>query len=279
MVGDTRRVNGEQDQGFEFGPVRPRARKRVADRPHGITIALAILGPLVTVLAVGIGALSLRTSQQALMVNQTSMKVAQRAYLVLRNGESEFRHPARFPVNGFAGLSSVGWGFEIHNIGRSPATVLGHSVRVFTPPLWTIQPLLMPWLTVMPKGTMEPKNARVVPLDDGAVFTELDIGEVPQEGSIEGRRGSATFYLGEDQMAEVSKRDAHNAKPSGGIGRMEVGARLTGSLLFRDVFGDTHKIRWCWVAMEGATTPRNCDSEYFAMFGSDSIYPTVPAVR
>src|SRR5262245_51483010 len=94
-------------------------RQRVGDRPHTVTIAIALLGPLLSVAAVVI-------SFNALSLNERSMKVGQRAYVSLSRGAVEdwFQRPPddRAP-DGADGLLTARASFSIDNLGNTPATI------------------------------------------------------------------------------------------------------------------------------------------------------------
>jgi hypothetical protein len=50
-------------------------------RPHGITIVLGLLSPVIGIVAILFSLQSLQTAQKALETSQQSLKVGQRAYL------------------------------------------------------------------------------------------------------------------------------------------------------------------------------------------------------
>lgn len=88
-----------------------------ADRPHRFTIRLAILSPLLAVVAAIISIQSIRTSDRA-------MKVGQRSYLVVTNGKLMVEQPTDVTDK----RRVLTFGGVIRNLGNTPATIVNASV-------------------------------------------------------------------------------------------------------------------------------------------------------
>ena len=76
--------------------------KKIADRPHKITIVIGVLSPLLAVAAVAI-------SLQGVKTSRTAMEVGQRAYLSVTDG--------RLSVSG----RQAHYSYVLHNLGNTPA--------------------------------------------------------------------------------------------------------------------------------------------------------------
>jgi hypothetical protein len=92
----------------------PKPQKRVAERPHRITILIGIFSPTVGICALIISLFSLRTSVQ-------SLEIGQRAYLSMDSGSfylSEGPHDM-----GTLDLEWVVLAGIVHNTGNTPARI------------------------------------------------------------------------------------------------------------------------------------------------------------
>jgi hypothetical protein len=111
----------ERKEASENNANADRQREKVADRPHRYTLWLGLLGPIVTLAAVSIASVSLWTSKSALQISKRSMKVSQRAYLVIQNGWTNQGRPYE---SGRDKTVTLKYGFDVRNLGRTPATRL-----------------------------------------------------------------------------------------------------------------------------------------------------------
>jgi hypothetical protein len=79
------------------------SRQKTADRPHPVTIRLALLSPLLAIVATIISLISVYTSQQA-------VRIGQRAYVSVKDG-SIWTSP-----------QFINYKLTLHNLGNSPAS-------------------------------------------------------------------------------------------------------------------------------------------------------------
>jgi hypothetical protein len=81
------------------------APDKTSDRPHPVTVRLALLSPVLAVLATIISIISLYSSQQ-------TVKIGQRAYVSVKDG-SLWTSP-----------NFVNYKFNLHNLGNTPASAV-----------------------------------------------------------------------------------------------------------------------------------------------------------
>jgi hypothetical protein len=95
--------------------------KKIADRPHRITIVIGILSPAIAIVAVYLSLNSLHVSREALDLNRRSMEIAQAAYVTATFYSQKQQREREGPV----------WhvGAELNNTGNTPATLSNIVVR------------------------------------------------------------------------------------------------------------------------------------------------------
>ena len=87
------------------------APRKTADRPHALSLLLGLISPLLAIVALFISLQSLKTSE-------TSLKVGQRAYLAVQNGELWVSRVAGTPAEVGIYLRC-----EVHNLGNTPGSI------------------------------------------------------------------------------------------------------------------------------------------------------------
>jgi len=155
--------------------------KKVADRPHWITILIGIFSPSIALVAVGIAVQSLRTSQQ-------SMKVGQRAYLnyqVAVNNGSEIVEKLRSDKDFF-----LNYQVTVTNLGNTPADSIYPKLNVVPDPDRTPVMVNFPALLSFELG---PKESRV--LSGQALFKHIhNVRHIP---------GFTTGFVGQIEYMDV----------------------------------------------------------------------------
>jgi hypothetical protein len=127
--------------------------------------------------------------------------------------------------------SDLDYNLEIHNLGQTPASILGYAIQYRLPPGWRLRPRD----TVPTPGEL----LRFGSSNDTEILTAL--GEVAQRSFITSR-GSATFLISQGAWEETQQWFANLPKGSKRGERI----KMLGTLKYRDVFGDEHTIEWCW---------------------------------
>ncbi len=171
-----------QTQSEGVDPRLPKfAQKRVADRPHWITILIGFLSPSIALVAAWIAIQSLRTSQQ-------SMKVGQRAYLnyqvAVTNG-NEIVEKLREDKDFFLNYQVV-----VTNIGNTPADSIYPKIRIVLDPDRTPIMVNFPTLAAF---ELAPKESRV--LVGQALFTHFH--------NVRGLPGLTTGFTGQIEYKDV----------------------------------------------------------------------------
>src|ERR1039457_2121971 len=98
--------------------------RKVADRPHPITITLGLMSPILGLVALFMSIQSLRLSEAALNTSQQSMKVGQRAYLSITDTVLTII-PSKDLWKGTPGKLVVQLSLTgiLHNLGNTPASI------------------------------------------------------------------------------------------------------------------------------------------------------------
>src|SRR5689334_9552823 len=90
-------------------------KESVAPRPHGLTLLIGLMAPLIAVVALVI-------SLRSLNLGENSMKIGQRAYLNITKGEVTIK-PSDVPPHGNDVRIDVSYNFDINNLGNTPAQI------------------------------------------------------------------------------------------------------------------------------------------------------------
>lgn len=221
-------------QGIE----RRRARlkqHRVADRPHAITIALGILGPLSALIALVVTASiaysSWRTATQSLEVAQSNMKVGQRAYLFIENSHSRLLLvKARRDDVGDSLVGAIEQSFTMRNSGRTPATLHNLTLRFRLPLGW--------W-----EGT--DSRHRFAKDGDAWVYTQPMGRELPQDGE-RGFSNAYMFSLSDEAVGAYSHWLKHKTFPGQTFETFSKAypVQVEATLDYTDVFNERHTANW-----------------------------------
>jgi hypothetical protein len=185
---------------------------------------LGLVAPLLAVVALSISLQSLETSQQ-------SMKVGQRAYLSLTDGTFEVLGVNRSVVNDDA---SVRFSFTIHNLGNTPATILGVTAHC---------------------KNIERREA------------------IDSSGPLGSRRQYILldYITAAEPLHELGSKSNTAVSKSFTFPKLLVptplekwqGLYLRGQIEYLDVFHELHTVKWCWV-QEEAKYPSECSPEVAA---------------
>ncbi len=195
-------VNVQAPSEVDASPPQPTqipTPKKVADRPHWVTIVIGILSPLIAVVAVGIAMQSLRTSQQ-------SMKVGQRAYLnyqVAVTNADEIVGKLREDKDFFLNYQIV-----VTNLGNTPAESISPKINVVVDPDRT--PVMVNFSPL--PFELASKESRV--LAGQALFKHIH--------NVRGLPGLATGFVGQVEYTDVfgdwqAKQVCYTFIVSGGV--------------------------------------------------------------
>ena len=122
-----------------------------APRPHTLTIITSLLSPLIALIAVGFAYSSYQTAAKSAATAQDSLRIAQRADLVIRNARLVFVDRSQSPVLTLMGrpdpdvlrrrrvgdvIMQVSHRFEVHNLGNTRAKTTGIEMIFIAPKGW-----------------------------------------------------------------------------------------------------------------------------------------------
>jgi len=192
----------------------------VAPRPHWITIATGLVGPLVAALALTfsflgfrISSQSLKVSQDALSTSQASLEIGQTAYVALTDGAMKVES---FGTHDDYQLISLKLAFKIANVGNTPADLKQLTLNPELPAGWSVSALAS-------------SKSFVFADDTGRhIGDKLAIGYIGQRSSTE---------LHSFQYALHAPKDAALTR-----------LRLIGELRYANVFDHKRVTSWCWEA-------------------------------
>src|SRR6267378_91674 len=167
--------------GVQIQNERAEPPKKVADKPHPITICLGLVSPSIAIVAVVIAILSLWTNQRA-------MKVSQRAYLTYQvavtNG-NEVVESLRTDKDFF-----LNYQIMVTNMGNTPADSIYPKISVVRDPDRTPVMVTFPTLAAFDLG---PKESRV--LTGQALFKHFN--------DVRGLPGLTTGFMGQIEYKDV----------------------------------------------------------------------------
>jgi hypothetical protein len=202
--------------------------RKVADRPHLLTLLIGLTSPLLAVVALVISLQSLRTSE-------TSLKVGQRAYLAVQNGELWVSR-----VPGAPAEVNVYLQCEVHNLGNTPAFIKEVKMAYGDMSGWTEVPpaIQLPVFSgeVGPKAIRHLTAAKLYSLDPSAL-RQLTM-----------------------QETEVAKfRQAIRAGDTNAqLKYVRALANVGISLTYVDVFSQPQTIVWCYQEDVISPYPASC---------------------
>lgn len=202
----------------------PPAPPKTADRPHNITILLAVISPLLALVAVVVSLISLRISQQ-------NLAVGQRAYLSISIYELKLENPTE--LNTFPVISYKG---EIKNLGNTPAIVMFDYI-----------------LAQLKNGELDEVTRTFRTLElaigakEGQVVNSQDLQQL-QFRTFE--RGLFGYNSGPFVYDGVLPKYSYSVSI--------IGTRI----VYTDVFGERHTLNSCSTSdATGATLVRTCDDK------------------
>jgi hypothetical protein len=203
-----------------------------------------IVGPILTVatlvFTIDFANKQFENANRALLLSEQSMKIGQRAYVVLRNGEFRLS-PVRGGGNG-EGSTEYRFTVQVHNLGRTPASLVDMKLEYHGGKA----------LYRSNSGTRNPPEQR---------FTKL----IPLSGQI----GPGDYVLhSEREFFSVHRQYAEYAAIYDQIPRNQLvdaeilafGLAMRGSLRYKDVFGEGHTTDWCWEILY-TRFERNCTAD------------------
>lgn len=195
-------------------------KEKVADKPHKWTAMSWFIGPVVAAASI---VFSVWMSNRAIRVNETSMKISQRAYIAVRNTRISMK---RTVVEGTAGVQ-IDQDFEVHNLGNTPGTLIAFARRAVAPDGWSMRPNKTP---------NEKKDE---------IFEDVSRGETIHRHFVTQfimvREAANQFDDAVEQIASA-KTDIDKAISIGLASSLMV--VLRNSLDYTDVFGEHHSADW-----------------------------------
>lgn len=216
---------------------REKRTPKLADEPHRYTLLSTALTAGLTFVALLFSAAGWYNANRAIDVTVDGVKVAQRAYLVVKSGQVR----AYQPIEQTAGLvradSPMPLSVVFENLGNTPASNIGYCFEVVDPPGWFVQ-------TSEPETPSKTRGP-----------TCMSVVDVPQRGSV------PSFAL---ESRLMGNRDAWESLESV---RKKTGVfelTLKGTAKYLDVFRDSHEITWCWRVSPNAQYPTPCDVDSLA---------------
>lgn len=214
--------------------------KKTADRPHPIAIRMALMSPLLAVVATVISLMSFYTSRE-------SLEVGQRAYVSFSNGTmSVFRvsyGPEDYEKDG---VSITLWG-DFHNQGNTPARFENISIELALPEGWsTISSDYHTDESFGPTSRADGKRVFVGRVGHEYLPPELETKETTHWGY------SATIAVSPPAYAHL-KTFLMMTAPTLPALRPEVHI----DVLYRDVFSIPHHIRFRWDSDLRSDHPRD----------------------
>jgi hypothetical protein len=181
--------------------------KKVADRPHWITVVIGTLSPALALAALYISIQSIKISERSLNTSQQSMKVAQRAYLAVRDGDLECT-PTEFHS------LIIDFNYSISNLGNTPARITSlEMIYHRLPKGWSVGETYL----LKNPGEIAPRTTHYV-------------------------KAATTVYV---RPAELSDFKALY-RPNGSISS-QYRSYIEGRITYDDVFNETQVTRWCWM--------------------------------
>ena len=216
------------------GSVATTAPVKTADRPHWITIIIGVLSPTLAVVALAISLRSLNISEQ-------SMKIGQRAYVAISNGE------LRVTRLGMPGPPEISAEIKVvvKNLGNTPAHFSDVKIEYVFPKGWNL-----------PSPERRPNHS--VPDDitqkGEAAWTYIDDFEITDDAWQKFQTEAESIR----KTYEAASR-APKGKPvllQWEVTREEL--RIKGDLTYLDVFNEKHHVTWCWVEDPTSRYPKNC---------------------
>lgn len=244
---DPKTVVTMQQHETNNGDVKPVGK--TADRPHWITIALALLSPVATVAAIIIAAFSfgvsrqsleitqknMEVAQQALKVSEQNMKVAQRAYVSITDGAIHLAVQFnKKQVRASTARATIS--FRVHNLGNTPAEIefIRINVSPGDPYVMASPENLNGLFLVGPETTIGPKAS------------------ITQRHTLEFTTDKTTIdYL------EYEKREAITAA------LFTRNISFTVDVVYKDVFGESFSASACTEAAPGAKIMIDCTPDRF----------------
>jgi hypothetical protein len=231
------------------------AQPKSADRPHWITTITSASSTFVGLAALIISVNSFRVSQESLKnsrrsaeISEQSMRVGQRAYVVIENGELEARMDPSETPNGDRTKGIVEFRCQMHNLGNTPARAQMMRILYQLPDGWTVT---SPGLFV---------------LGDNKYLDDLGGGISLGPKAVSTIENGIHVKLTKDALWRYENRKGSND------------LRIEGKLYFMTVFNEQNQIRWCWSHDSEdsifSSVPHNCRNIYNdAVDGGISSFP------
>lgn len=206
--------------------------RKVADRPHWLTVIIGLVSPALALVAIGI-------SLNSLAVSERNMKVGQRAYLTIRNARALTGLLfGDLPLAKPACQLGVVHLYEVHNLGRTPGSVVGNVQSVTYPDEW------------IDVAKSVRQRYGLEQIDEGNGWR----GAVSQDSNAQVGE-TFSFQVPYDQCKQIAAyiefskafaKDNSLRADDVALGGMLHIAKLhvRGWIAFKDVFGDTYPLRW-----------------------------------
>ena len=210
------------------------SKAKVADRPHWITVAGTLITLFISVGTAIVGVKALNTSSEALkvsnraaMISEQNMKSGQRSYLRLEHGKLHIGAPGEMPPNirGHIPPNSPNrpfvllYEFDVINSGNTPAMLGGSEVK----------------------------------LARGGWGSKVDDGRLIQGSMWVDAKGSSHVK----GFSHQRLMDDASEKSFSGVLK-DKSFYFEGFLDYKDIFGESHKLTWCWVYGNPMDAPMDC---------------------
>lgn len=204
--------------------------RRIADRPHHMTIVIGLLSPVLAGVAVIVSILAVHTSERAL-------KIGTRAYVAVLAGNLQFfnygivQHETADNSGGQHCIVRMDLSATIQNAGNSPASAVSFKEHYRLPKGWSEAPV---WV----KQQLGSTSIGIIGPKSTVNWSYTHLFELTPEiydafRNSPGQHFGQTFFIYMDAEAD-----------------------------YKDVFGDTSTVKWCWVAAtnERKTETTDCES-------------------
>jgi hypothetical protein len=252
-------------------------------QPHKYTIVLSVLSLLLTLCAIGFTASgyfksidALKAAQDSLDVSQKSLHVGQRAYLAVKEGKLRLDNQKIRPnmydpkkknnkTHGWSytnpkDATRTDWrhlradfSFNIENTGNSPATIASLTFTPRMPNGWGVDKI--------PAVSIKGHLVKVADTQRDSAL-RADSGQEIEPHSTVFFEADPPLLL-KDLAADYQSQKFEQS----GEYNLETGTfyfypnerfAIQGDLVYRDIFGESHLVHWCWAHTYLSIYPNAC---------------------